>query len=138
MSDRPEIWFYSPYSQQEAASANFSLHFADDQSDEEIYRQDVALPAQASIVNVTLPAAAPALLPGRTYCWYLEVPCSQNAEEISPATLTGEIQRVQPSATLQDCPNADSTPLECGIAYAAAGIWYDTFQSLVQLRNSAD
>jgi len=137
VSDRPEIWFYSPYSQKEVASASFSLHFADAQSDEEIYRQNVALPAQASIVNVTLPAEAPALIRDRTYRWYLEISCSQNNAEISPAILTGQIQRVQPSTELLNHLDKASTPLERSIAYTEAGIWHEAFQSLIQLRRTS-
>jgi len=137
VSDRPEIWFYSPYSQQEVASASFSLHFADAQSDEEIYRQNVALPAQASIVNVTLPAEAPALIRDRTYRWYLEISCSQNNAEISPAILTGQIQRVESSTELLNHLDKASTPLERSIAYTEAGIWHEAFQSLIQLRRTS-
>lgn len=82
VSDRPEIWFYSPYRREDVAIANFSLHFADQQGDDEVYRQNLALPIQASLVNVTLPATAPALIPDLTYRWYLEIPCSQGGGDI--------------------------------------------------------
>jgi hypothetical protein len=82
VSDRPEIWFYSPYRREDVAIANFSLHFADQQGDDEVYRQTVAMPIQASLVNVTLPATAPALIPDLTYRWYLEIPCSQGGGDI--------------------------------------------------------
>lgn len=134
VSDRPEIWFYSPYTNADVPTFDFSLHAEDNQGDEELYRQQIELPQEASLVPINLPLEAPALLPDRSYRWYIEIPCEQDDGEISPAVLTGKIHRVEASTELLSNLEPESSDLERAIAYAEAGIWYDAFQYSARFR----
>jgi Domain of Unknown Function (DUF928) len=134
VSDRPTFWVYVPYTSQEAPSGKFSLQ----DGENNVYTTQFQLPATPGIVNISLPATQKPLEVGKTYRWYFEINCprTEAAAQVTPASVTGVVRRVVPSAALNNALNAAKTPLQRVAAYAQYSIWYDTLTELARLRSN--
>jgi hypothetical protein len=132
VSERPTFWAYVPYTPEEAPSGEFFLQDGEDN----VYRTQFQLPATPGIVSISLPSTAKPLEVGKTYRWYFDINCptSDSANKITPASMTGVVQRISPSVELEQELKAAKTPLKRIAAYAKHSIWHETLTELVQLR----
>ena len=132
VSERPTFWAYVPYTLEEAPSGKFSLQDGEDN----VYSTQFQLPATPGIVSIRLPSTAKPLEVGKTYRWYFDINCptSDSANKVTPASMTGVVQRILPSVELEQELKAAKTPLERIAAYAKHSIWHETLTDLAQLR----
>ncbi|MCC5636560.1 DUF928 domain-containing protein [Nostoc sp. CHAB 5844] len=133
-NSHPTFWVYVPYTAKDSLG-EFSLH----DGENEIYRTKFQLPATSGIVGVALPKQVAALQIGKTYRWYFDVHCTvANArDELTPASVTGIIQRVAVSEKLAQALKSVDSPLTGVAAYAEQGIWYNALTQLAELRLSS-
>lgn len=132
VSEKPSFWFYVPYTNNlSGANAHFTLL---DDAGNKIYNNPIALPGKPSLVSVTLPSNIP-LQENKTYGWYLKVHCTQQNSPRVPIYVEGKIQRIKLNPTItQELETA--TPQQKAMIYAANGIWFDSINTLAQLRLS--
>lgn len=105
--------------------------------DTDVYRTRFKLNATPGIVSVSLPSSVPPLAVGKEYRWYVDINCpsaTSKSESLTPASLTGVVQRVSASSELQKELDTAKTPLERIAVYAKHGIWLETLTELAQLR----
>ena len=137
-SDRPTLWIYVPYSHMEAPTGTFSLQ----QGDNELYRGDFRLANTPGVIGISLPEAAPSLVAGQDYEWFVDIHCTAAIDDgtdadADPAILEGFVQRVPISdALVTDLANAQSD-LDAVAAYGKHHIWYDLLTTLARLRLEA-
>ncbi|MGB3240698.1 MAG: DUF928 domain-containing protein [Geitlerinemataceae cyanobacterium] len=103
--------------------------------DRDIYETTFNLPNQVGTLAINLPSDV-ALEEGKSYEWYMEMSCSQNAVEIG--WLNGFIERVAQTPSLNNKLARAKTAIERSQVYADAGIWFDALQVLAQERSKAD
>lgn len=122
----PTIFAYLPPST--ARVAEFTLF--DEETNEEIYRTTLDLPAQPGIFSVSVPAdgSVAALEVGRKYYWYFTVICNPDKRE-EDMLVQGNIERVVLSPEVQARIAAADLAGQPAI-YAEAGIWQDTIETL--------
>lgn len=132
VSEHPSFWVYVPYAHSDVSGATFSLQ----SGDTEVYQQTVTLLNTPGVVEIVTPTTLPPLEVGDAYRWYFEMTCPQadSAEEPTPVTVTGLVQRVTPSAELVNELAIAQSPLEKVAAYANHQIWYETLSALAKLR----
>lgn len=133
VNQRPTFWMYTPLTRQDAPFGEFSLQIGDN----EVYRTRFELPIKPGIVSINLPPTAPSLTVNKSYRWYIDIQCpnSEKPQDSStPASLTGEVQRVTLSPQLVNELNTAKTSLERIKIYAKYGIWYETLTQLAALR----
>ncbi|MUG93262.1 DUF928 domain-containing protein [Scytonema sp. UIC 10036] len=133
VQERPTLWIYVPYTSNEVNDGEFVLQ----NGDIDVYRTRFKLNATPGIVSVSLPSDLPPLAVGKEYRWYVDINCpsaTSNSESLTPASLTGVVQRVSASPELQKELSAAKTPLERIAVYAKQGIWLETLTELAQLR----
>ncbi len=131
---RPTFWFYLPFKRtEEVTTAEFELLDENQEPVLSTRKLKVALPEQAGIVRLTLPAGEPALQAGKEYFWVFRVVCDPDDRSGNP-TVTGWIKRVQPETALvsqlKSLPQADQYK-----AYAASKIWFERINLLAQNRD---
>lgn len=138
VAEYPTVFWYMP---QTAASA---LEFVvRDAKVNDVYRVKYALPRSTQgivttpgIRSITLPAFAD-LLPleiGQDYHWELGLICD-SVDRSADIVVEGWIRRVKPNPnpTLA-LPNQQTSPQERVAQYADARLWYETLESLIELR----
>ncbi len=133
VQERPTLWIYVPYTSNEVNDGEFVLQ----DGDIDVYRTRFKLNATPGIVSVSLPPGLPPLAIGKEYRWYVDINCpsaTSNSESLTPASLTGVVQRVSASSELQKELSAAKIPLERIAVYAKHGIWLETLTELAQLR----
>lgn len=124
ISARPTFYWYA----KGAKVVNFAL--VERGVPKPILEQQVMVDG-TGIARVEIPATAPALVAGKQYRWSVTVPCNPRRPS-QDAYTQAFIQRVAPSAQLEQRLAAAKTPEDRARAYADAGIWYDTFATLSQ------
>ncbi|MDZ8235966.1 MAG: DUF928 domain-containing protein [Nostoc sp. ChiQUE01a] len=129
-SERPTFWFYVPYTQDLTASAEFILQ---DSAQNDIYRNAIALPPKPGVIGVSLPPNA-SLQVGKTYHWYLKVPCNQQQTASVPIYVEGDIQRVNLDSRIMQQLETAVDPQQKVAIYAQEGIWFDSLTMLAQMR----
>lgn len=132
VSEHPTFWVYVPYSPDETTSGEFSLQ----DGEVDLYRTTFQLPTSPGIVSLTLPQSAAPLQPGREYRWYVDINCPslKPSRHVTPASVTGIVQRVAMPATLAQELSTAKTPWQRAVSYAKHGLWFDTLTELAQLR----
>jgi hypothetical protein len=80
--------------------------------------------SQQGIMSVALPPNLPQLSIGQSYQWQVVLVCDPMVPSRN-VVATGEIQVVQPAASLQPQLAAAQTPQQRIDLYAEAGLWYD-------------
>jgi hypothetical protein len=131
--EHPTLWIYIPYTSQEVNDGEFVLQ----EGDTDVYRTRFKLNATPGITSVSLPSNLPPLAVGKEYRWYIDINCpsaTSKNESLTPASLTGVVQRVSASSALQKELGLAKTPLERIAVYAKYGIWLETLTELAQLR----
>lgn len=134
-SVRPRLLAYVPKTI--AKSAEFVLvgtSSKNSKESEEIGRGTVQLSGEAGIIALKLPENAPALAVGKDYQWYFSLVCNPD-DRTDDIVASAWVSRVQPSATLvRDLQRAK--PRDRPALYSASSFWYDTLESLVELRQA--
>lgn len=134
ISERPTFWFYVPYvassktSQRREHIAQFVLL---DEVDHPVWHE-LILPElfyRPRLIEYSLPYS---LETGKVYKWYFSVIC--DAEKLSRnPVVSGWVQRIEPTDEL--ITKLEETPgFEQYLVYAKNGIWFETINSLVNIR----
>jgi hypothetical protein len=131
VSDYPTFFFYLP--QTDAELAEFIL---EDQSGNQIYRQDLPIKNVSGVIGVSIPANTnvPPLEVGKKYTWIFSLVCDPE-DRSSDLLETGIVRRVELSAEiLGKLENAD--PRQKTFIYAENGIWQDALSNLAAVRRA--
>jgi hypothetical protein len=131
VSDYPTFFFYLP--QTDAELAEFIL---EDQSGNQIYRQDLPIKNVSGVIGVSIPANTnvPPLEVGKNYTWVFSLVCDPQ-DRSSDLLETGIVRRVELSAEiLRELENAD--PRQKTFIYAENGIWQDALGTLAAARRA--
>jgi hypothetical protein len=135
----PTFWFYVPYQPDQVTSGVFSLQ--DPAGSTEYWRTRFHFPETASksvpgIVSVTLPQTEDPLEPDFIYQWFFEFDCPKpdsSNERTSPASINGQVQRVEVTPELEEKLHAANNSVEQAEIYAQEGFWYDVLTEVGQL-----
>ncbi len=129
----PTIFVSLP--QTSAKQAEFLL--LDAKNGQVVYETTLTLPNEPGIVSISLPnnGNIPPLKEGTSYHWYFSVICNPQ-DRADDVVAEGQIQRVQPSASLA-AKLQSASPRDRAALYAEEGIWYDSVTTLAQLRRSS-
>ncbi|MEB3293824.1 MAG: DUF928 domain-containing protein [Synechococcales bacterium] len=126
-STHPTFFGYVPASS--ATKIFFSLR---DEKNKTHYQVTLPITGQEEIVQIQLPKTVAALEPGKNYQWGIAMLCGNKLRADSPIA-SGWIQRIVPSAALVKTLNS-KTLLERASFYGKQGLWYDTVQSMFEVR----
>jgi Domain of Unknown Function (DUF928) len=96
------------------------------------YQTFIDLSGQKGILSFTLPDDAPPLEANKNYEWYF-VMLEGNKMRPDSASVSGWIKRVDPSESLAQSQQSGAT-MALAESYAKEGIWYDTLETLVELK----
>lgn len=135
VSDRPTLWFYSPYT---AENADYGeLIIQDDATDQELYRQPFLLGSEPGVQGLSFPLSV-ALAEGDRYRWYVDIHChvaevASGVDIATPASLTGVVERVPRSVALSQSLGGATADERLAI-YGHHHIWYDLLTELAHLR----
>jgi hypothetical protein len=131
VSDYPTFFFYLPQTDAELAEL-----ILEDESGNEIYREDLTIKNLSGVIGVSIPANTnvPPLEVGKSYTWKFTVVC--DAEDRSSDQLeTGIVRRVELSPDiLSQLEVAD--PRQKAVIYAENGIWQDALSNLAAARRA--
>lgn len=126
-SERPNFWFYVPYSLTPGHPVEFMLQ---DETGKDIYQTKLSGSATApGVMDFNLPTTAPALEVGKRYHWFFTVYCNEE----QPVLVEGWVERVALNPSLET-RLAQATPQEKIALYWQAGIWHEAVTTLAQLR----
>ncbi|MEG4233007.1 DUF928 domain-containing protein [Microcoleus sp. Pol11C3] len=131
VSDYPTFLFYLP--QTEAELAEFTLN---DQSGNQIYKQDVKISNLSGVIGVSIPANknVPPLEVGKSYTWKFSVVC--DAQDRSSDQLeSGKVRRVELNADIRRQLD-QAAPRQKTVIYAENGIWQDALSTLAAARSA--
>jgi hypothetical protein len=131
VSDYPTFFFYLP--QTDAELAEFIL---EDESGNQIYRQDLTIKNLSGVIGVSIPANTnvPPLEVGKNYTWIFSLVCDPE-DRSSDQLESGIVRRVELSADiLRELENAD--PRQKTFIYAENGIWQDALGTLAAARRA--
>ncbi len=126
----PQFPFYVPFSNQHSLPAEFLLQ--DEESKQIIYQSVVKLPSKPGIINVSLPKTVKPLAENKNYRWFFNIYCEAQ-KPIPSLRVEGVVRRVKLSQELAR-KISGVEPLEKVELYAAAGIWFNSVNILVKLR----
>jgi hypothetical protein len=127
IKERPTLWFYVPYSPQDAPIGEFVLQ---DDARRDLYRIPFRLPKSPGLVSVTLPKEKAPLTIARWYRWYFKLYCDREKSS-SPIFVQGWIQRIALTPRLkQQLQNSSQKDR----VYAERQIWYDAIDYLAKQR----
>jgi Domain of Unknown Function (DUF928) len=128
-AERPNFRFYVPYTKNSGYPAEFMF---ENEKSTLIYKTAISLPQKPEIISVTLPNSIPPLVVDKQYRWFVKIYCDQEKQS-SPVYVEGVVSRVNlGAATNQQLQTAQ--PLQKLAIYAQNGIWYETLETLVQLK----
>jgi len=126
-SERPNFWFYVPYSLRPGHPVEFLLQ---DEMGKDIYQTTLSGSATApGVMDFNLPPTAPGLEVGKRYRWFFTVYCNEEQSVL----VEGWVERVALNPSLET-QLAQATPQEKIALYRQAGIWYEAVTTLAQLR----
>lgn len=133
--EKPSFWFYVPYTTQNLtnSSAEFSLQ---DSEGTDIHRIKIAVPANPSIIRISLPNTVKSLEVGKTYRWYFKVRCNGQKASL-PVYVEGYIQRSNLDSRVTEQLKTAANPQQKATIYAKEGIWFDALNMLAQIRQSS-
>ncbi|MBE9029037.1 DUF928 domain-containing protein [filamentous cyanobacterium LEGE 11480] len=124
----PMFWVYVPYTADDAPSAEFSLQ--DQEND--LYRVTLQLPSKPGFVSIQLPPSVKPIAEGETYRWYLDINCAdrQAADNATPTSITGVIQRIATPPGLTSALSRAITPSQRATAYAKQDLFLEALTEL--------
>ena len=124
VEQRPSIMVYiAPTTAQKLF---FSIQ---DEDFNDYYETTLHLPRKAGVMQVKLPASAPALVNGKNYQYSLATICGEYLQP-DDYSVRGWIKRVQTKANLQN----QRPSLELASKLAKEGIWYDALSTLAVVK----
>lgn len=123
----PTLYWYIP--ETSATSGEFVLL---DKDDNEVYQTTFALPSEPGIVKLSIPAKA-SLKPGKSYSWFFTIICDSQYRN-RDKYVEGVIEYTKLNSELKD-QLKNAAPLEKARLYAESTIWYETLDTIAQLRN---
>ena len=142
----PTLFAHVPANNAEGAE----LRLYEEESGEEVYASQIALPAAAAasdyhnrsaLLRLAAPTTSPVTLePGKDYIWALMLVC--NAEDrADDITIAGVVRRVDevylstlPTEVRDRLSNVDADTAEASLtAYGEAGVWYELLETLAAL-----
>jgi hypothetical protein len=126
----PKLWFYLPYTTSFAYPAEFTV--LNDESKDPVYTSAIALPKQAGVIDVPLPASIAALQVGKRYRWFLNIYCDREKQS-APVYVEGVIIRTGINQALAK-QLQKAKPLQQVVIYANNGFWHDALTKLAELR----
>jgi hypothetical protein len=128
LSEHPSFFFYLP--QSSARSVQFILT---DEDDKEVFKTTYDATGEAGIISIRLPSdsAVRPLKVGKLYKWKFDLICDPT-DPTATIRRYGWVER-KGDAALQ-AKISQAKPEERPELYAEAGIWFDTLDSLYQLR----
>jgi hypothetical protein len=133
IAPQPTFWFYVPYIATETFSKRVARFVLLDETDRPVWNEliSVELRDRPRLVEYSLPYT---LATEKLYKWYFSVIC--DSDKLSRnSTVRGWVQRTEPTPELQlALRNADLSRFEQYLAYANHGIWFETVNSLVNIR----
>jgi hypothetical protein len=126
VTPRPTFWFYVPYRLNGKILVTFALQ---DDKDNNLYRADLMPTSEPGVVQISLPANAPALEPGKRYQWFFTIECEPN---LSLET-RGWVDRINADPDFTQ-KLTQATPRDRASLYASNGLWYEALTTLADLR----
>jgi Domain of Unknown Function (DUF928) len=139
VSSQPSLLFYTKgtkeYSNAEVTFVLTDLNGPGKTDNQDIYETTFNLPDQVGTLAIDLPSDV-ALEEGKSYEWYMEMSCSQNAVEIG--WMNGFIERVAETPTLKNDLVMAKTAVDRSTVYGDAGIWFEALNVLAEERRTAD
>ncbi|MGB7056519.1 MAG: DUF928 domain-containing protein [Geitlerinemataceae cyanobacterium] len=128
VAERPTFFIYLPEIPMKRGF--FSIQ---DEHRNGLYQTYIDIPENRGIISFTLPEDAPPLEVGKDYEWYF---VAVEGETLRPDSreISGWIKRVEPSSEVATIARA-GVSLELAMAYGQQGIWYDTLNTLVELKH---
>ncbi len=129
VADRPTFMAYVPPTS--ATEVEFTIR---DDREEFAYRTKVSIDGKGGVVSVSLPANLPPLEAGKDYMWSVAMVC-EPGDRLQDVVAQGYIRRVQPDSNLTS-QLANAAPLSQADVYGKAGIWFETLNTLAQLRKA--
>ena len=100
----------------------------DTTTDLEVYQTMFPLTQTSGILGIPLPDSVPPLAVGKTYRWFVGLLCKPSQTDLP--WVEGSIERIEPNGELKTNASLE----EQAISYGALGIWYDTIDRVIQLR----
>lgn len=130
-NERTTFYFYIPFSKSTDNQKSFPTNFLlqDEETKKIIYQSAVELPNKPGVIAVPLPKTVKPLELEKNYRWFFQIYCKPEI----PEQLEGVVRRVKLSQNLIEKINV-AKPREQARLYAAEGIWFDSLDMLVQLR----
>ncbi|MDW8200266.1 MAG: DUF928 domain-containing protein [Cyanobacteriota bacterium SKYGB_h_bin112] len=128
LSEHPSFFFYLP--RNNARLVQFALT---DEDDKEVFKTSYEVAGEAGIINIRMPnnSAVKPLKAGKLYKWKFDLICDPS-DPTATIRRYGWIERKDDAALRAKIARA--TPDQRPQLYAEAGIWFDTLESLYQLR----
>ncbi|MBV6626843.1 MAG: DUF928 domain-containing protein [Rivularia sp. (in: Bacteria)] len=123
---RPSIMVYIP-----ATTAQKAFFSVQDENFNHHYQTTLDLPQEAGVMEIKLPASAPALSTGKKYQYSLAIICGEYLEP-DDRLISGWIERVDKKGNRLD----RKVSVELASELAAEGMWYDALSTLAELRKS--
>jgi hypothetical protein len=121
--ERPTLWFYVPYTPQEAPLGEFVLQ---DVERNDLARIPFSLSQTPGFTSVTIPDDRSPLELEKWYRWYFKLYCDRQKSS-SPIFTQGWIQRIALTSELKEQMHKD-------IIYTADRVWYDAIADLANRR----
>ena len=100
----------------------------DTTTDLEVYQTMFPLTQTSGILGIPLPDSVPPLEVGKTYRWFVGLLCQPSQTDLP--WVEGSIERIEPDGELK----VNASLEEQALSYGASGIWYDTIERVIQLR----
>lgn len=128
IAERPDFWFYVPYSSS-VAYGEFVLE--DEAQNQTIYK--TSLTGAPGIVNLRLPSIAAPLQIGKQYHLYFNIYCQKNNQIV--ADVEGYVKRAPLNSNLKT-QLEKAAPSQQVALYGANGIWYEALSVASTLRRT--
>jgi len=129
--NRPDFYFYVPYSQNDGVSAEFVLTYIDTNTLDRINvdRQEFELGNTPGIMKINLSNSVESLSENIRYEWQLKLICHGTNDEIF---VSGKMQRISLTPEIQQQLNEASLGEKIEI-YAQEGLWFDLLKTVGEL-----
>jgi hypothetical protein len=131
VAERPVFLVYFPKTV--AKQAELSLR---DEQGNGIYQTTFNLSDTPGILNIQLPATAPALEIGQKYQWSIAMICHPD-DRLRDQVVDAWIQRTELPASVSQQLETASIPEQASL-YAQNGIWYDTISTLAEFASQSE
>ena len=129
VNDRPTLMAYIPPTS--ATTVEFTIR---DDEENYAYRTNIPVDSKGGVVSISLPANLPPLEAGKDYMWSVAMVCVPG-DRLQDAVAQGYIRRVEADSNLMS-QLANAEPLSQADVYGKAGIWFESLNTLAELRKA--